>query len=441
MRFRLMFLLGCCVVLLMAGMAPVAAQDTGTVEGAVYLEGEPLPDVEVWLGEGWDGVDAVNSRFACTDANGRFKFMGVPVGVPLVSATGPSVGTLNRCANADFVSPRGAPIADTVLGWRAQLVEHRYVPASRRPNQTRPLPNVFHETDDIGMVDTSQGMWHLRPAFGEYESPFFFGNPGDAPFTGDWDCDGISTPGLYRQTDGFAYLRNSNSQGVADIRFFFGDPGDVPLAGDFNGDGCDTLSLYRPATQEFFIINELGSDEGGLGEADFDFIFGDPGDKPFVGDFDGDGIDEVGLHRESTGFVYYRETLTTGVANNQFFFGDPGDRFLAGEFFFYDDGSPLGYDAPAVFRPSNTTWYFKATNAQGVADMSLQYGDPSWLPVAGFWAWPEVDPGDSKDCTDFVTQPEAQAWHDFFFPFFGDVAKLDADGDGIVCEGLPATTS
>jgi len=50
-------------------------------------------------------------------------------------------------------------------------------------------------------------------------------------------------------------------------------------------------------------------------------------------------------------------------------------------------------------------------------------------------------PRDSKDCTDFVTQPEAQAWQDFFLPFFGDVAKLDAEGDGIACEGLPATTS
>ena len=62
-------------------------------------------------------------------------------------------------------------------------------------------------------------------------------------------------------------------------------------------------------------------------------------------------------------------------------------------------------------------------------------------PFGGFWAWPEVNPGDSKDCTDFVTQPEAQAWHDFFSPFFGDVALLDSDGDGIACEGLAANSS
>ena len=59
---------------------------------------------------------------------------------------------------------------------------------------------------------------------------FYFGNPGDYGFMGDWDCDGVDTPGLYRQSDGYAYLRNSNTQGVADVAFFFGNPGDVPMA-------------------------------------------------------------------------------------------------------------------------------------------------------------------------------------------------------------------
>jgi hypothetical protein len=195
---------------------------------------------------------------------------------------------------------------------------------------------------------------------------------------GDWDCDGVDTPGLFRLSDAFAYLRNSNTQGVADIRFFFGNPSDIPLAGDFDGDGCDTLSLYRPSEQRFYIINELGANEGGLGPAEFSFLFGNPGDKPFVGDFDGDGIDEVGLHRESTGFVYYRNTLTTGIADNEFFFGNPGDRFVAGDWGLID-----GMDTPAMFRPGNTTFYFRHTNTQGIADSQFIWGQPGWLPVAG----------------------------------------------------------
>ena len=242
-------------------------------------------------------------------------------------------------------------------------------------------------TDRVGLVDPATGGWHLRGQGGAVAS-FFYGNPGDVPFMGDWNCDGIDTPGLFRTSDAFAYLRNSNTQGIADIRFFFGNPSDIPLAGDFDGDGCDSLSIYRPAEQRFYIINELGANNGGLGAADFSFVFGNPGDKPFVGDFNGDGIDSVGLHRESTGFVYFRQSLTTGVADSQFFFGDPGDRFVAGDWGIVDN-----VDTPAVFRPSNTTFFFRHSNTQGNADESIFWGQSNMLPVSGFWNVTGTPPG------------------------------------------------
>jgi len=220
-------------------------------------------------------------------------------------------------------------------------------------------------------------MWHLRHNPDDVTS-FFYGNPGDIPFMGDWDCDGIATPGLFRQSDAFAYLRNSNSQGIADIRFFFGNPSDIPLAGDFNGDGCDTLSIYRPAEARFYIVNNLGTNDGGLGPADYSFLFGDLGDKPVVGDWDGDGIDEIGLHRESTGLFYWRNTLDTGNADGTIFFGDPGDRFVAGDWGIVD-----GKDTPGLFRPSNSTFYFRHTLTAGNADSNFEFGESAWIPVAG----------------------------------------------------------
>ena len=233
--------------------------------------------------------------------------------------------------------------------------------------------------DDVGLVDTSTGQWHLRLSPSS-QIVFYYGNPGDYPFSGDWNCDGITTPGLYRQSDGYVYLRNSNTSGIADVKFFFGDPGDVPLAGDFNGDGCDTVSIYRPSNQTFYIINELGSDDKGLGAADFDFVFGNPDDTPFVGDFDGDDVDEVGLYRATTGFMYFRNTLTTGVADKQFYYGNPGDRFVAGDWEKED-----GTDSPGIFRPSEAKFYLKYEVAEGVADESFQFGQTPWLPIAGNW--------------------------------------------------------
>lgn len=262
-------------------------------------------------------------------------------------------------------------------------VRHGAWPDETTANSVHPLCVAFEPapTPPTGLVDPATGLWRLRQGFTQKQ--FFFGNPGDVPFMGDWDCDGVATPGLYRRSDGFVYLRNSNSQGNADIQFFFGVAGDLPLAGDFNNSGCDTVSIYRPNEARFYIVNKLGKNNGGLGPADFSFLFGNKGDKPVVGDWDADGIDEIGLHRESTGFFYYRNTLNTGIASDQFFFGNPGDRFIAGDW-----GNMDGKDTPAVFRPANTTFYFRFSNTQGNADDQLTWGQSAWRPVAGEFTLP-----------------------------------------------------
>jgi len=234
--------------------------------------------------------------------------------------------------------------------------------------------------DTIGYVNY-QGIWSLadRPRTKPELNEFYFGNPGDAPFSGDWDCDGDDTPGLYRRSDGFVYLRASNTQGIADYEFYFGNPGDVPIVGDFNGDGCDTVSIFRPAEHRMYIINELGEDGAGLGAADFSFAFGDIGDVPFVGDFDGDGADEIALHRPSTGRIYLKSDLSSGTADVSFVYGLPGDVPVAG------DWNGDGVDTVAVFRPDEGNWYIKLTNGPGVADhiVHLHAHDGDTLPISG----------------------------------------------------------
>jgi len=231
------------------------------------------------------------------------------------------------------------------------------------------------DCDTVAFQDVGS-QFHLwnKATTGVVQNSFFFGNPGDVAFAGDWDCDGMETLGLYRRSDGYVYLRNSNTQGVADVSFYFGIPGDFPISGDFNGDGCDTVSIYRPSEARFYIVNELGLNDGGLGAADYSFLFGVLGDKPFVGDFDGNGVDTVGLHRESTGLVYFRNTNTTGVADFEFIFGDPGDKLVAGDW----DGD--GEDTVAVYRPSNGMFYVRNSNTQGVADAQVFAG--SYIGIA-----------------------------------------------------------
>jgi len=56
---------------------------------------------------------------------------------------------------------------------------------------------------------------------------------------------------------------------------------------------------------------------------------------------------------------------------------------------------------------------------------------PSPGPVA------PANPGDTVNCGNFSRWSDAQNWFNTYYPYYGDVAKLDSDGDRIACETLP----
>ena len=311
-----------------------------------------------------------------------YEWNGTSMAAPHVTGVVSLMRSVNPGAGPDHVRDVLAATAEDLgeAGWDEEtgygMVDAAAAVEGIRFNRGDPCP-ADTVCDGAYTVDAS-GMWSLRarlphPAATE----FYFGNPGDIAFSGDWNCDGERTPGLYRQSDGFVYLRNSNTQGIADLEFYFGDHGDLPIAVDLNGDGCDTVSVYRATEGRVYVINRLGEDGGGLGAADLDYYFGDPGDKPFVGDFDGDGIDTVGLHRETTGLVYFRNSHTEGVADSSFIYGDPGDQILAG------DWNRDTIDTVAVYRPSTGTLYVKLANSQGVADHEYVIGSYAHVVRAG----------------------------------------------------------
>jgi hypothetical protein len=71
------------------------------------------------------------------------------------------------------------------------------------------------------------------------------------------------------------YLRNSNTEGIADTAFFYGNTGDIPFAGDWNGDGSDSIGLFRPSNATVYLRNSLST-----GVADAAFAFGESRYRP-----------------------------------------------------------------------------------------------------------------------------------------------------------------
>jgi hypothetical protein len=87
---------------------------------------------------------------------------------------------------------------------------------------------------------------------------------------------------VYRPSTREFLLKNTNTGGEADIEIVYGAPGDQPLVGDWNGDGIQTIGVYRPSTREFLLKN---TNTGG--ETDIEIVYGAPGDQSLVGDWNG----------------------------------------------------------------------------------------------------------------------------------------------------------
>lgn len=227
----------------------------------------------------------------------------------------------------------------------------------------------------VAMQDPRTGIWSLRAPNGTVKT-FYYGDPNDEPFIGDWNGDGVETVGLYRRSVGFLFIRNSNTQGVADVDIYYGIPGDIPIAGDWNGNGVETVGVFRPSNATFYLRNTNTQ-----GIADITRPFGDTGDQPIAGDWNGDGKDTIGVYRPSTKMVYLTDNLATGSVSVAFNYRGTasGDKVIAGDW--NDDG----VDTLGVYRPSDGKFYLRDTFTQTSANIIFSFGDAWMNPVAGKW--------------------------------------------------------
>jgi hypothetical protein len=185
------------------------------------------------------------------------------------------------------------------------------------------------------------------------------------------------TIGVYKA--GVFYLRNTNTAGPADIAAAFGgDASDLPIAGDWNGDGIDTIGVYRNSTGFFYL-----SDSNTAPAVNYLVLLGNPGDTPFSGRWVNTmNHDGLGVFRPSNGILYEKVNLTSGYSDYFAVFGNPGDTGFAG------DWNGDGIDGIGVYRPTGTHWYM-TNNGQpsGItySDLDYVWNIGTNTPVVGDW--------------------------------------------------------
>ena len=217
-------------------------------------------------------------------------------------------------------------------------------------------------TTDLGWF--RDGDWSLRLG-PDRVVRFRYGRDDDLPIVGDWDGDGIDTVGIVR-AGGEWHLVDDHRGGAADHAFTYGRVGtrgeDLPLVGDWDGDGTDTIGIVRDG--EWHLRHSLSA---GPGQVRFTYgRIGPRGDDlPLVGDWDGNGTDTVGIVRD--GEWHLRNSLSGGRGQVVFTYGrvTRGDVPVTGDW----DGD--GDSTAGIVR--DLVWYTRRTNAGGAADGTVSF--------------------------------------------------------------------
>ena len=216
----------------------------------------------------------------------------------------------------------------------------------------------------IGVFRPGSAYWYLDlNGNGQWdgcgtEGCFPFGSAGDRPVCGDWNNDdGVMLIGVFRPSTGWWYLDTNGDRKIdcaVDRCTFFGQAGDIPVTGDWNGDGSTQIGVFRPSTG-YWYLDLNGNGQFDSCGTDACIYYGTAGDLPVTGDWNGDSVTEIGVFRPSTGRWYLDlngDRAWSGCGTDGcYYYGTNGDLPVTGKWT-GDNITKIG-----VFRPSTVRWY------------------------------------------------------------------------------------
>jgi subtilisin family serine protease len=162
---------------------------------------------------------------------------------------------------------------------------------------------------------------------------------------------------------------------------YFGLSGDIPVAGDWNGDGIDELGVFRQGT---WFLDHDGSYSWSADDLNWIKYFGISGDIPVTGDWNGDGIDELGIYRQGAWFLDHDGSNSWSADDLNWikYFGISGDIPVAGDWN-GDRIDELGiYRQGAWFLDHDQSYSWSADDLNWIKYFGIS-GD---TPVAGAWS-------------------------------------------------------
>ncbi|WP_051836175.1 hypothetical protein [Streptomyces sp. NRRL WC-3742] len=226
--------------------------------------------------------------------------------------------------------------------------------------QTRPIGEVCQAVQRSGFP------YRYQPQASDGETianALLSSASGDQPVAGNWDGGPAGNVGVFRPSTGQFHLR-FDSTGQFHLRnddgslavINWGEAGDIPVAGNWDGGAATNVGIWRPSTGQF----HLRFNDGSLHIVDW----GQAGDIPVSGNWDGGPAGNVGVFRPSTGQFHLRfDDGSLHIVD----WGQAGDIPVSANF----DGA--GPDNIGIWRPS--TGQFHLRNDDGGL-VVLDWGQP-----------------------------------------------------------------
>jgi len=236
--------------------------------------------------------------------------------------------------------------------------------------------------DTIGVFTPATLQFQLRDSnsTGPADHVITFGQNGDQPIVGDWNGSGTDKVGVFRASTGQFILQIG---ALKTIIVNFGGAGLIAVAGDWDGNGIDTPGVFNPANGQWLLTNGINGTNvaNSSPTPNFQFSLGQNGDTPIVGDWDGNGIDGVGVFRGGNSTFFLSNGFQGTVDIKPFIFGSLGSKPLAG------DWNGDGIATIGVFNQNNGVMSLNNTNnaGNGVGDIVFNFGGNGDIPLAGDW--------------------------------------------------------
>ncbi len=263
--------------------------------------------------------------------------------------------------------------------------------------------------------DINSARWRLYNGNSELVEMFRLGFEDAIPITGDFNGDGKTEIGVFR--DGFWFI-DLNGNGIwdeGDLWAKLGKEGDQPVTGDWDGDGKTDIGVFGPSRDgDFLAISEepglpdrenpnlgryknlppnphVATEDGRIMKrgahgkfredvVDHVFRFGKYQDRAIAGDWNGDGIATIGIFRDGYWFLDVDGNGTWGTNVDRFVeFGEKGDIPVVG------DWNGDGIDNIGVYRDGRFILDSNGNLARDAQDKIFEMGGEGDIPVVGDW--------------------------------------------------------